>query len=831
MQPVMGVSDVVEFERTLGEKGLRAQELMRRAGAVVALQTAKLVDRGSVVVLCGMGNNGGDGWVAADSLARHGYEVNVVSAATPAVIKGEVARRMAARTAEMGVPVHVNPDYDELCALLAEADVVVDAVFGTGFKGAMPNPYDRWVEAVDEAFSGMVVAVDVPSGINADTGMSAGAYFKADVTVTMFAMKPGLISGEGRAAAGTVIVASLATDDEGLSELSDAAAAFALDDADYLDVIPEPDPLQDKYTRGRVLVVAGSVRYPGAAVMAALSAARAGAGYVTLAVPAPVVPIVQAHLLSIPVVGLPADEEGSFGPEAADRVGALAVKADVVLAGPGMTTSFGAAEVVRQLLAAPTALVLDADALNVLVKICLGSAEGHPEPLRREAPLVLTPHRRELARLVACDPAGTASLAQAMHVAQQLAWSVGSADFAVIAKGPVTAVATIDSTVVPEPGPHALATAGTGDVLAGIVASMLAQRLALTPGEGVGSSDLLMLMAAADRVHAVAGFLAADEYGSRGVVATDVVAKVGRAVDALVAAAERAYEEAGEDAGSRLEGDLAFEDESRITPPPEVERLIRADAAARVVQAPGELGVFGDDLEEPAVLPAPPAAVPKAEPVAAAPVTAAPAGEPAVRQAAPSAAAAPLVPPFLTVVAPPAAPGQAQGQAQGHAQPGAEPPAEQAAAPTAQPDEPVAAEAAEQGGPVPASASPAAAPARPASAPAAAADATTVMPAIGSSAAPEAAAAARAEGAAAGATGQLPPFLARAVAVAPAVSVDEGAQRPVEAPVQETAYEPTPEELERLRIEAFHERATLRIDDDAVTPMDERPSAKPRRRR
>ena len=232
MQPVMDVADVVEFEGSLAEKGLKPFELMRRAGAVVALQAARFVESGSVVVLCGMGNNGGDGWVAADSLARHGYEVSVVSAATPAVIKGEAARRHASRAQEMGVPVHVDPSYEDLAALLADADVVVDAVFGTGFKGSLPSPYDMWVRAVDDAFFGTLVAVDVPSGINATTGMSEGPYFDADVTVTMFAAKPGLISGEGRRASGAVVVASLAADEEGLSDLSDAAAAFTLDEAD-----------------------------------------------------------------------------------------------------------------------------------------------------------------------------------------------------------------------------------------------------------------------------------------------------------------------------------------------------------------------------------------------------------------------------------------------------------------------------------------------------------------------------------------------------------------------------------------------------------------------
>ncbi len=845
MQPVMSVADVRDFEASLDEKGLKAPELMRRAGAVVALQAARFVDGGSVVVLCGMGNNGGDGWVAADNLARHGYEVNVVSAATPAVMKTEAARQMAARASEMGVPVHVNPSYEELAELLGAADVVVDAIFGTGFKGVMPSPYDTWVEAVDAEFEGAVVSVDVPSGISAQTGMAEGPYFESDVTVTMFAAKPGLISGMGRTACGQLVVASLASDDEGLSDLSGAAAAFTLTEADYDGVLPEADPLGDKYTHGRVLVVAGSARYPGAAVMAALAAARSGAGYVTLAVPEPVVPAAQAHLLSIPVVGLPADAEGSFAAEAADRVAPLAAKADVVLAGPGMTTSFGACEVVRRLLAEPCALVLDADALNALVKVCCGSAEEHPDALRRERPLVLTPHRRELARLAGKSPAQTASLAGAMHEAQAIAWAVGSSDFCVVAKGSMTCVATIDSTLIPEPGPAALATAGTGDVLAGVVAGVLAQDLVQRdPAGEIGSSDLLMLMAAADRVHALAGFLAAGEHGSRGVVAPDVIDKVGLALDALVERSSEAAERASADEGGELEGGLAFEDESRVAQPPEVARLKDAGGdGAHGLRLPGELEAYEGDLEEPEDAPSRDAASATEEPADAARgdgegVGAEGEGSPAL----------PL-PPFLAAFA-----GGARGAAEaGPGDEGGDDPdgvGEEAATqegPGADagdvPDDACDGDGGDEAqGEEPGEDAPDPAP----------------VPDSGDSGAPEDAGDVSGPATAS----PVPPFLAHAVAAAEAAGVPRGADEPAAArapipagettilpPVQEEEPTPeadvefedgdplpkprslTPQEMERRRREVFHERATLHIDEDSVTPVDDRPSAKPRRRR
>ncbi len=923
MQPVMDVSDVREFEAALGEKGLKALELMRRAGAVVALQAAKLVGSGSVVVLCGMGNNGGDGWVAADDLARHGYEVSVVSAAAPAVMKSEAARRAASRAVEMGVPVHVDPSYDKLAELLSSADVVVDAVFGTGFKGAMPSPYVMWVKAVDEAFAGSVVAVDIPSGIGAETGMSDGPHFEADVTVTMFAVKPGLISGEGRAASGTVVVASLASDGEGLADLSDAAAAFMLEDADYADALIETNPLQDKYSRGRVLVVAGSSRYPGAAVMAALSAARAGAGYVTLAVPQPAVPVAQAHLLSVPVVGLPADADGAFSAEAADKVAPLAAKADCVLCGPGMTTSFGACEVVRRLLVEQCPLVLDADALNALVKICTGSSVEHPEPLRRERPLVLTPHRGELGRLLGSEVVPLPSFAAAMHGAQKLSWAVGSSDFCVVAKGPLTSIATVDGTVVPEPGPASLATAGTGDVLAGLLASLLAQEVASCGGETPASGALLMLMAAGTRIHGTAARLAEAEFGTRGVVAPDVAAKVGLARDEFADAVREAADRRGEDAGSRLEGTLAFEDESRITPPPEVERLIKSDASyKRAGSVPGEILPFGDDLEEPAQTPRPaqPAAPSRtarggqpdraqqggpgqahapaqsASRAAAATTTAFPAvgvpsdgeggsergtlgGAPVAApspgpQPVPAAATASFdpVPAAVTTSFEPVAPVEpvepAAASATGSFEPaaratgavppflaavsapaGAEPEVGQGAVAT---DDAAVAGGSDdggEGGPVDEAAVSDDGADR---ADAAGGKAGTV--AAGGAGDADGAARVSEEGGspsdeAAGARGpakaadQVPPFLARAVSKAEAAAEAVGggpegaaaamgpAAPPEAAETPRPARPLSPEEIEDRRVEAFHERATLVIDDGSVTPVDKRPSAKPRRRR
>ena len=593
MQPVLNVRDVPGLEAAIEQRGVDAAELMRRAGTVVAQQAMREVDQGAVVVLCGPGNNGGDGWVAADYLAGHGLEVNVVTAAEPSLIRSAAARQAAQRACTVGIPVHVTPDYEELAALLVEADVVIDAVFGTGFKGVMSEPFDMWVEVVDDYFEGMVLSVDVPSGINAATGEAEGPFFQADTTLAMFALKPGLIAGLGKQASGQLVVASLVGDDEGSEELADTAGAYLLGEADYLDALPERDEFADKYGHGRVLVVAGSTRFPGAAIMAAKAAARSGAGYVTLAVPAPVVPIAQAHLLSIPVVGLPAAQDGTFEAAAAQELASLAAKVDCVLAGPGMGTSFGAGEVVRALIASSAPLVLDADALNVAASICLGNADVHPNALRREAPLVLTPHARELARLLGRETGSICCLTDLMDAAQSLAWAVGSSNFAVVAKAATSCVSCIETTLVPKAGPSALGTAGTGDVLAGIVAGLLSQQVSDLGVDEVGSADLALMLAAALRIQARAADAAVKRVGTRGVIATDLIDLVGVAFDDAYAHAVLA---ANADPAA---GDDELDDEPKLALAPEVTDSITAEAAVRKPVVPGEVHAYEGDLDEP----------------------------------------------------------------------------------------------------------------------------------------------------------------------------------------------------------------------------------------
>ena len=318
MQPVLNIDDVKRVEVALTREGVSVAELMRRAGLAAAREALELGGADNVAVLVGLGNNGGDGWVAAEALHERGVNVTVVTPIEPGALAGDLARQVAQSAVRVGVSVLVGPSRDELEALLATADVVLDAMLGTGFHGAVRTPFDIWIECVN-ACPARVVAVDVPSGLAAETGHAEGACVVADMTVTMLSLKPGLLADDGRDVTGAIVVAPLAEQTERLV-IDEDPVAWRTDLVDYLDCVAPRTAAVDKFGRGSVLVVGGSRRYPGAAIMAARAAARMGAGYVTLAMPASAAAVAQAHLVEIPVVPLAEDADGTLTTDAADVV-------------------------------------------------------------------------------------------------------------------------------------------------------------------------------------------------------------------------------------------------------------------------------------------------------------------------------------------------------------------------------------------------------------------------------------------------------------------------------------------------------------------------------
>jgi hydroxyethylthiazole kinase-like uncharacterized protein yjeF len=427
-------------------------ELMERAGAAVAREAMLAFPAArSFACVCGGGSNGGDGRVAARVLREAGHAAEEVT--------------------------------DGLDAY----DVVVDALFGTGFHGAPRPGAAELIERIN-ATPAPVVSVDLPSGVDASTGEVAGAVVDADLTVTFHAPKVGLAVAPGRFYAGRVVVADIGLD------ASPTAARRAL--PAILDAVPRREPRDTKYSAGSVLVVGGQPGMTGAAALCALAALRADAGYVTLAVP--VQSLRTAEVLALEPVKVAWEEDTALEAilEASTRSSALAL-------GPGLGRSDARRELVRDLLERlDLPAVVDADALFGL------------EPAERTAPTVLTPHAGELARLL--DTSAEWVGAHRLEAARTGAERFGAT---VLLKGADTIVASPDgAVVVSDQGPPSLATAGTGDVLTGIVASFLAKGL-----------DPALAAAAAAVVHARAAELAPHRAG---LVASDLLATLPTALAA-----------------------------------------------------------------------------------------------------------------------------------------------------------------------------------------------------------------------------------------------------------------------------------------------------------
>lgn len=451
-------------EQSAVDAGTSLAALMRAAGAAVAAEVAERVPAGTIVVLAGPGNNGGDGWVAARELAVGGRNVVVLSTRDPQELSG-IAAEAAAETIAADVVSWRVPDRPPTSEDLAGAAAVVDALLGTGSTAPLRAPLDEWVSAVNEC-GAYVISVDLPTGVDSDSGLLAGPAIQADCTVTFTAPKLGLVLYPAAGRAGEVVVADIGIE-HGAADFAHAPEVWSV--SDYAALLPLPAVDAHKNQRGRVLVIAGSAAYPGAAVLAARGAMRSGAGYVTLAVPSSVVPVAQAHLQAVPVVGLPQGHSRALSSAALEKALQLAKDHDAVVLGPGLTQVDGAVVTVRGLVSRlETPLVVDADALNALV-------DAHELIAQRTAPTVLTPHPGELGRLLGMG---------VEHVQRdriEAAAELAGPARAVVLKGAGTVTSIGRRAVINTSGTPALATAGTGDVLAGVIGALLAQ--GLTPLE------------------------------------------------------------------------------------------------------------------------------------------------------------------------------------------------------------------------------------------------------------------------------------------------------------------------------------------------------------
>ncbi len=484
--PVYSASEMRDLEgRAIDQLKIPSIVLMERAGLGAAEEICRRYGRsGEVTVLCGAGNNGGDGFVVARHLHAAGWSVEVFLTGDAARITAD-ARINYEIVRRLDVPVHERVAPARLKRGVRKADVVVDALLGTGFVGKPRPGAAALIEAVDAAASGAVVALDLPSGIDSSTGEVAGVAVKADLTISFHAAKVGHVISPGSGYRGDLVVVPI-----GVPPQVAQSTALALAGPAVLDAVPLKNAQSTKYSAGAVLVVGGAPGTSGAPAMTALAALRAGGGLVWVAAPPEVAAAVAATRPEIMARPLPE------GLELAARAGAVAV-------GPGLGRAAESFEMVHRLIADLTQpMVIDADGLHALA--------GQLELLQKRRPgTVLTPHEGEMAVLLGKPPEWVKA-----HRLEAVCQAAERSGAVVLLKGSDTLVAEPGGRrvgVVAEDVPG-LATAGTGDVLTGVVAACLAK--GMDPWEATVSAAYM---------HARAGAGASERLGPMGIIAGDVI--------------------------------------------------------------------------------------------------------------------------------------------------------------------------------------------------------------------------------------------------------------------------------------------------------------------
>ncbi|MBJ6137216.1 NAD(P)H-hydrate dehydratase [Marinobacter litoralis] len=472
----------------IDEQGIDGFDLMQAAARAGFRQLRKRwPSPASLLVLCGAGNNGGDGYLIAANAQRHGIFVECIAVATSAKLSGDALKAFEVASRE-GVPITEISDMPEgrLQEKLAAADVVVDAMLGTGVTGAPRAPFSEVIRAVNEAMR-PVLAVDLPSGLDASTGAAEGDVLQAELTVTFIGTKIGLYTGGGPAVCGNVVFEPLATREQ-LSGCPEQPVARLAHWRDCRTAFPSRPRNAHKGHFGHVLIVAGESGYGGAGIMAAEAASRAGAGLVSLATRPE---HVTAALVRCPSVMVRGVVHGS-------ELTALIEQADVIVCGPGIGKSAWGQQMLQQVLDSAKPRVLDADALNMMATRAAIPSNQH----------VLTPHPGEAARMLGCSVAEIE--ADRLAAAQKIQRIWGGV---VLLKGAGTVIATNSAApVVVAGGNPGMATGGMGDVLSGMLGAFMGQL-----------TDIGWASVVAASAHLAAGGRAAERLGYKGVLPTDVI--------------------------------------------------------------------------------------------------------------------------------------------------------------------------------------------------------------------------------------------------------------------------------------------------------------------
>ena len=499
-----------ELDRRAQEEfHIPGDDLMSEAGRAVAREVIDRFETGPVVVVCGKGNNGGDGIMAARTLTEFGYPVTLVMTHDFGALQGSAARAFDGLHG-VGVPV---ADFEDLETLLEGAPLVIDAVLGIGSRGPAEGPAARAIEAINECKS-VVVAIDVPSGLREMApGDDPGPIVRADLTVTMGLSKLVLLTTPGWLHAGEVVVAPINFPVELLTD-PEIDLNFA-DTSDLLSFLPPRPADSNKGIFGRVGIVAGSAEAAGAAILCARAALRSGAGLVTIFTPRSLNAIYKAALPeALTVIVETGGDEDHLTDASAERILERAKNMNVLAIGPGLGTQPTQAALLTRLLEGFSgSIVLDADAITILA--------NHPrafELIHGRSNVLLTPHPGEMARLISTS----VEAVQADRIATVRQFVQDHA-VTLLLKGATTLVGAADGQIFINAGATSvLAKGGTGDVLTGLTAALMAQ--------GVTPPQAAVLGA---QVHLSAGLSLAERNGERGLLASELADELPRAMASL----------------------------------------------------------------------------------------------------------------------------------------------------------------------------------------------------------------------------------------------------------------------------------------------------------
>ena len=498
-------------QRTKDDIGIPSSVLMENAGreVVAAIESAfHNLKNARIAVLCGRGNNGGDGFVVARIFRQQGVEVNVYLLGLVPDVRGNARANLLALE-PLGVPVIEVPDKEQWKLYELEItghDLLVDAVFGIGLNKPLAGVLQTAVADINDADL-PVVSIDLPTGLSADTHALVGEAIKADLTVALGAPKVSLILPPAYTQAGDLVVADIGIPRRVIDGV-DGPRLYLLTPASVREAIPVRPPDAHKGNFGHVLIVAGSLGKAGAACLTGIGALRSGAGLVTIATPRACLGTVAAWAAEYMTIPLPETTDGFVDSKALNTI--LEFPCDVIAIGPGLGIGEGATTLVHGLVErAQVPLVLDADALNVL------GGGLHQLKSREGSDLILTPHPGEMARLqrISSDQVQE----RRVETARKLAVNCG---VHVILKGQRTVIALPDGCVyVNGTGNPGMATGGTGDVLTGMTAAWLAQLL-----------DAATACKIAVHLHGLAGDLAVKKHGEIAMTASDLVGELGHAM-------------------------------------------------------------------------------------------------------------------------------------------------------------------------------------------------------------------------------------------------------------------------------------------------------------